>query len=437
MTPIPTHPSHIVNNIHNNQYDRPLLDIVTPRITFYNNINMEQHHQQHRHRQTRTDHHFTNSSPKPCATSPATSTTSAFTASTTPFLLSSDLYHAVTALNFLPDFTEHPKPKRRKSVVQEPVSVSTDSEGDEVTFLQDFVAGGMAGSASVIVGHPLDTIKVRIQNSHTGGILSSITEFGGVTSLFRGMAAPLGTAAAINAIVFSSYGMGSRWYDSYIADPELEDTRELNHDPPEKAFVCGSFAGLVQCVVICPMEHIKCRLQVQHGKGKPDNLFKGPVEATRGILQRHGVSRLYQGWWSTVLREVPAFGLYFAVYDHMKDRVNTFLAKRAGVDPQLSLETPRTHTWIASAIAGGIAGSATWAIVYPVDVIKTHVQTMPLDTPRIQLSMYRVGSQIVAKHGWRHLFRGLGITLIRAFPVNGTIFPVYEFTLMQVSNWNF
>ena len=102
----------------------------------------------------------------------------------------------------------------------------------------------------------------------------------------------------------------------------------------------------------------------------------------------------------------------------------------------MSLETPHTHTWIASAIAGGIAGSATWAIVYPVDVIKTHVQTMPLDTPRAKLSMYRVGSQIVAQHGWRHLFRGLGITLIRAFPVNGTIFPVYEFTLMQVSNWN-
>jgi hypothetical protein len=32
---------------------------------------------------------------------------------------------------------------------------------EEVTFFHDFVAGGVAGSASVVVGHPFDTIKVR------------------------------------------------------------------------------------------------------------------------------------------------------------------------------------------------------------------------------------------------------------------------------------
>jgi hypothetical protein len=32
---------------------------------------------------------------------------------------------------------------------------------EDVTFFHDFVAGGVAGSASVVVGHPFDTIKVR------------------------------------------------------------------------------------------------------------------------------------------------------------------------------------------------------------------------------------------------------------------------------------
>jgi hypothetical protein len=99
-----------------------------------------------------------------------------------------------TSVSFLPDFTEHPKPrpKRRKSIVplpptppplptppptpppqQEPPpsqedeeristsrsssSTTVDQDLDEgetsVSFWHDFVAGGVAGSASVIVGH--------------------------------------------------------------------------------------------------------------------------------------------------------------------------------------------------------------------------------------------------------------------------------------------
>jgi solute carrier family 25 carnitine/acylcarnitine transporter 20/29 len=37
---------------------------------------------------------------------------------------------------------------------------ATKSTEEEVTFLHDFIAGGIAGSASVVVGHPFDTIKV-------------------------------------------------------------------------------------------------------------------------------------------------------------------------------------------------------------------------------------------------------------------------------------
>jgi solute carrier family 25 (mitochondrial carnitine/acylcarnitine transporter), member 20/29 len=261
-----------------------------------------------------------------------------------------------------------------------------------VTFLQDFVAGGMAGCASVIVGHPLDTLKVRVQNStkSSSSIMAAITEFGGVSSLFRGMGAPLSAAAIVNAIVFSSYGMGSRLYDTYLVDSSSSSSSfssnesqgsGSSHDPWQKAMTCGAFAGLVQCVVICPMEHVKCRLQIQHGRGSADNLYKGPYQAASRIVKKHGLQRLYQGWCSTVAREVPAFGLYFAVYDYMKDNVNALLARQHQQAYQSSLDGTttafqalvpsgfqHTHTWIASACAGGIAGSVTWGIVYPVDV---------------------------------------------------------------------
>ena len=36
-----------------------------------------------------------------------------------------------------------------------------DSAEEGVSFFHDFIAGGVAGSASVVVGHPFDTLKVR------------------------------------------------------------------------------------------------------------------------------------------------------------------------------------------------------------------------------------------------------------------------------------
>ncbi|KAI2513824.1 hypothetical protein MHU86_607 [Fragilaria crotonensis] len=286
----------------------------------------------------------------------------------------------------------------------------------EVSIFHDLFAGGVAGSMSVIVGHPFDTIKVRLQTSSSATMASSLS--GGFGSLFRGMAAPLSTAAMVNAVIFGAYGTSSRWWDLYFP---LKLDHE--HDPWYKSFVCGSFAGFCQALVICPMEHLKCRLQLVSGSNA---MYKGPLQASRSIYKSHGVSGLYRGWYSTLWREVPAFGAYFSVYDFVKDSVNDYYNSHG--------DRAEAHTWLASAFAGGVSGSVTWIMIYPVDVIKTRIQTAPINTPSSELTMAHVGRALVQQHGWKVMFRGLGVTLMRAFPVNGIIFPVYEFTLTHLTN---
>lgn len=338
--------------------------------------------------------------------------------------------------SFLPDFTEHPKPKRRKDIAtinsgqQQEAKAQRKNESpvdsDDITFFHDFVAGGVAGCASVVVGHPFDTMKCRLQMSHgNGGLLQTMREFGGFLSLFRGLSAPLYAATAINALVFGSYGFSSRLYDEYISPPIVYEGDDVpTHDPWQKSWLCGSFAGAVQCVILCPIEHIKCRLQTQKGSVSGHE-YTGTFQTGQKILSEHGLRRLYQGFVATFWREVPAFGLYFATYDYLKDRANAFFANN-------SSEKKHHHQWVASAFAGGCSGCITWAFVYPVDVAKTHIQTAPLNTPSSQLGLFTTIRQIVQRHGVGVLFRGLGITLVRAFPVNGTIFPVYEFTMQQI-----
>jgi len=78
--------------------------------------------------------------------------------------------------------------------------------------------------------------------------------------------------------------------------------------------------------------------------------------------------------------------------------------------------------------AGGLSGTLSWAIVYPLDLIKTRIQSLPHNCRARERGLVRVGSDVVRRHGWRALYRGFGITMMRAFPVNGIIFPTYEMT---------
>ena len=159
---------------------------------------------------------------------------------------------------------------------------------------------------------------MQTSSGSSGGIWALATSYGGASSLFRGMAAPLSTACVVNAIIFSSYGWSSRLFDQYVQPPSIN----ANRDSTIKTFTCGSFAGFVQGLVICPMEHLKCRLQVQHGKGSKDHLYKGPVQVAKAIFNGHGMTGLYRGWCATAWREVPAFGAYFTFYDFAKDVLN-------------------------------------------------------------------------------------------------------------------
>lgn len=256
------------------------------------------------------------------------------------------------------------------------------------------------------------------------------------------MGAPLSAAACVNALVFSSYAGTSRFLDHYFPvtrihdydDKNLGESRNGANSAFWRNFVCGSAAGFVQAVIICPTEHIKCRLQVDAAAidGKSTSSKNGPVGIARHIYRNHGIRGLFCGFSATCLREVPTFGLYFAVYDGVR-QVIVERYNRAGYNDEAdsNINDGSNGAWVASALAGGISGSLTWALCYPVDVIKTRIQTSPLDTSSHQPSrkMIHVARRLYASVGIKGMFRGLGVTLVRAFPVNGIIFPMYEYTL--------
>jgi solute carrier family 25 carnitine/acylcarnitine transporter 20/29 len=81
------------------------------------------------------------------------------------------------------------------------------------------------------------------------------------------------------------------------------------------------------------------------------------------ILKKHGLTGLYLGFVPTMIREGLGSTLYFTGYEYVI---------RKFVKPgQKSSTAPLS----ASILAGAFAGICFWSLIYPIDYIKTLIQT--------------------------------------------------------------
>jgi len=151
-----------------------------------------------------------------------------------------------------------------------------------------------------------------------------------------------------------------------------------------------------------PTELIKVQLSVSTTMGKDR---KRPLPLIADIIRQHGFTGLTRGLWLTWLRDCPSVGVYFLAYEYLK----------------VLFATNNKLSVTAQLCAGGFAGCLSWASTYPFDVLKTHVQTGRSNT------LSAAAKDIMKTEGIYGFVRGSMPCLVRAFPVNATIFFVYEF----------
>ncbi|XP_013384816.1 mitochondrial basic amino acids transporter-like [Lingula anatina] len=282
----------------------------------------------------------------------------------------------------------------------------------------DFVAGCLGGCAGVLVGHPFDTVKVRLQTQNpakrlykgTFGCFRTIIAKESALGLYKGMASPLYGLALINAIVFGVQGNVQR--------------RMANPDTLQSHFLAGATAGLVQCVVCSPMELAKTRMQIQ-GQGESRTQFKstkhlytGPIDCLKKIYKAHGIRGVFKGFTLTIVRETPSFGIYFATYE--------FLCRQMVEQPDDDV------SMLGLLVAGGCSGMAAWIVTYPVDVIKSRIQADGANGPNQYKNAYDCFQKSIKAEGLGCLWTGLNSTLLRAFPVNAATFTVVALFLRSV-----
>ncbi|XP_036753783.2 solute carrier family 25 member 48 isoform X5 [Manis pentadactyla] len=158
--------------------------------------------------------------------------------------------------------------------------------------LDDFAAGWIGGTASVIVGHPLDTVKTRLQaGANNGSTLSCVRALyrrESVFGFFKGMSFPLASIAIYNSVVFGVFSNTQRFLSQHHGrEPEASPRRTL----PD-LLLASMVAGVVSVGLGAPMDLIKIRLQMQTQPFRAGAISWGtatPMDVVKSRLQADGV----------------------------------------------------------------------------------------------------------------------------------------------------
>lgn len=203
----------------------------------------------------------------------------------------------------------------------------------------------------------------------------------------------------------------------------------------KQLFVAGSISGLANTIIAGPVEHVRIRCQVaaRNSQGLVlessiaesvglSRSFSGPIDCAKQIMSQYGIRGLFHGQMMTMIRDGFGFGSYFLAYEYLVQ--NSLKSLRKSVDPEFQRsQLPSSHL----ILFGGFAGVSYWIFVYPLDVIKSKIQTDTLDHKKKRYPTIRSCiSRITAEEGIKGFFKGFSPCILRAIPVNAATFAVFE-----------
>ncbi|EKD19676.1 hypothetical protein MBM_01628 [Drepanopeziza brunnea f. sp. 'multigermtubi' MB_m1] len=294
---------------------------------------------------------------------------------------------------------------------QELKEIAKEAETKSLAGLRSLAAGGFGGVCAVIVGHPFDLVKVRLQTAERGVYSSaldvvrkSVARDGLRRGLYAGVSAPLVGVTPMFAVSFWGYDVGKSLVRKF-------STVTDNQFSVGQVAAAGFFSAIPMTLITAPFERVKVLLQIQGQKTlapgeKPK--YSGGVDVVRQLYKEGGVRSVFRGSFATLARDGPGSAAYFATYEIIKRKM-TPLDPVTGKQGSLSL-------W-AVTCAGAAAGVAMWIPVFPVDTVKSRLQTM-----EGKPTLGGVISGLYKNGGFKAFFPGFGPALARAVPANAATF---------------
>ncbi|KEG13611.1 putative mitochondrial carrier protein [Trypanosoma grayi] len=291
-----------------------------------------------------------------------------------------------------------------------------------------FLPGAAQGITTVVLGHPLDTAKTRMQALGPGASRFflrtswNMVREEGVRSLYRGVTPPLVMSATKRSLQFALWDT-FRYHDAH-KEPMLASSSHgstllsrafgwVGASP----FRAGAFAGGVGTFIGCPMHVIKIRTQFS-----TQHVTKNAWTCALDILRTEGPRGYFRGFRYHLLKDTLFAGCYLGLYDVSKRWLGEWCAAPASEKWGTRIAavvggSPEHLTSHLAFLAGSISSMATWTLLYPFDTVKTLVQARDIGFREV-VSIFRNETAM--------MYRGLGASLVKAGPVCGVAMVVYE-----------
>lgn len=293
------------------------------------------------------------------------------------------------------------------------------------TRTQVVLAGAIAGLVSRFCIAPLDVLKIRLQLQYhsrsdplskslrrPAGVLQvarEIWRYEGITGFWKGNIPAEGLYLSYGAVQFLAYRSTNQAFEALSEDGRVRLPGAV------KSFIAGAVAGTAATTATYPLDLLRTRFAAQG----TEKVYAGLLASIRDITRHEGPAGFFRGLTAGVTQVVPYMGLFFAMYEGLK----------------VPLSTTQLPFGSGDAVAGVTASMLSKSVVFPLDTVRKRLQVQgPTRSKYIggaRIPVYERGvfgtiDMIVRKEGWRGLYRGLGVSLIKAAPASAVTMWTYE-----------
>lgn len=266
----------------------------------------------------------------------------------------------------------------------------------QVTVAESLACGAVARTVQVVAMYPVDTIKTRVQFSRAAslGALARLRDAVVAGQLWRGTAPSLLGQIPYGMVTFGALEAArSALRERFPNAPNWSTTA-----------VAATIGDLLGSLLLTPSEVIKQKTQA--------GVSSGAASAARSIFKTHGPGGFYQGFGSSLSRDVPfrifQFGFFEAWKAWYADRVK------------------RAVTPIENLLIGACAGTSSAAITTPLDVVRTRMMAQTVGSPGAFKNGLDCAIKTISLEGPAAMFRGLAPRCMLIAPSSAIFFLAYE-----------